>query len=150
MEPVAKTQKLLLLLAAAGTKGLPSTTLALEIGHRFPARLHDLKKAGYEIRAEKRSGGVWFYSLLNTRLDHDPAVSNALQRFQRYADPVSVRRAWQFLSNALRDGDALARARVIDLLARQPELRTNRSVRHNLGARKTALLDQLAVEAGIV
>lgn len=146
---MAKTQQLLLLLQAAGRNGLPSTTLSLEVGHRFPARLHDLKKAGHEIRVEKRQNGVFYYTLLNARQTPDLADSNALQRFQRYSEPLSVRRAWQFISSALRDGDALARARVVDLLARQPELLRNRSVRHNLGARKTALLDQLAAEAGI-
>jgi hypothetical protein len=147
---MTKTQKTLALLGAAGAQGLPATTLALEVGHRFGSAISDLRKAGHEISTEKRSNGFHYYTLLDTCLAPLEAGPNAFQRFQRPSEPMSVRRAWQFIANALRDGDALARATVVDLLARQPELLTNRSIRHNLGARKSALLDQLAFEARLI
>src|SRR5581483_2450810 len=141
---MTKSEKTLALLHGAGAEGLSSSALTALVSHRFGSAISDLRKAGCEIDTVRRSDGLHYYTLLNPLPDPAKGVSNALQRSDGVSEPLSVRRAWQFIANQLREGTAEAYAAVVELIRRQPELLTSKSVRHNLGARKGALLDRLA------
>jgi hypothetical protein len=143
-----RTRRLLALLVAAGEDGLTTSRLAFEIGHRFPEYVRRLRAAGVVISVERLSASVTSERVY--RLDGPvPADLRRHGALEVLEQPIlSARQGYRFVSERLRRGTPEDRAAVRDLLAHQPELAMNRSIRHNL-AGKVRLLDEIARELGI-
>lgn len=145
---MSRKRALLEHLLRAGDDGLSGAELARLVGHRFSARLGELRRAGHKIESDRVV--VAGSSQFRYRLVPDPERPLRPSVYLPDEPPLSINSAWRRLSRLLREDTPGARAEIVDLVRRQPELISSRSVRHNLGAKKTARLDALAAAAEVV
>lgn len=150
--PKTRKRAVLDLLLAAGDEGVSGSLLAIRCGHRFPARLSELRADGYFIDCQtvRDATGAVLSPERRYAIKSLPDGSRPLPtRFPTLDDErLSIRQAYRFIVSALRDGEDGLRA-IQERLLRQPELIFNRSLRHNLGAKKRARLDELARAVGL-
>lgn len=144
-----------LLLAAlleAGDAGLPGRVLAQLAGPRYSEYVARLRRAGAQIDAAPVGAdpsSEWRYRLTSPL---PPALADtaAVPSVAITSEPVSARSAYTLIRRAFTSASIELRAQVCELLRSQPELVSSTYLRHNLGQRRTAMLDELARELGIV
>lgn len=150
--PETQRDRLLAALSLAGSRGVSTSRLVEKVGHRFASALARLRAEGYVIETTALRGALCGESRYVITYLPDGSTL-APTRFPTLDEPaLSVRRAYISIVGALRrsiDGDDSGLADIEALLLYRPELLANRSIRHNLGAKKTALLDRFAAELGL-